>query len=156
MKIYTIKHSQFLPIDKATAWDFFSSPRNLARITPPSMNFKIHDEHKLSSIHEGQLITYQVTVLPLLRVKWKTKITDVQAPDYFIDHQLAGPYKRWIHKHSYHTVEGGIEMVDEVVYILPLGRLGQLAHALFVGREIKRIFEYRKDALMKIFPPGLS
>lgn len=41
MKIYTLTKKQFLPITLEQAWDFFSSPVNLKKITPEYMGFKI-------------------------------------------------------------------------------------------------------------------
>jgi hypothetical protein len=38
-----------------------------------------------------------------------------------------------------------------VSYAVPLGLLGRLAHALFVGREVNRIFEFRIEKLNQIF-----
>ena len=40
-------------------------------------------------------------------------------------------------------------MRDVVRYALPLGPLGDLAHALFVGRDVRRIFDHRAEALRR-------
>jgi hypothetical protein len=42
-------------------------------------------------------------------------------------------------------------MTDEVNYAIPLGPLGRLAHLLFVGREVNRIFEHRFKVLEEYF-----
>jgi ligand-binding SRPBCC domain-containing protein len=152
VKVYTFKRTQFLPITVDTAWEFFGSPKNLGRITPAKMNFKIHDEDKLGRMHEGQQILYSVTVLPLMRVRWLTEIVDVREPHSFVDVQLAGPYKLWRHQHTYHEVAGGIEVTDEIEYALPLGWCGRFIHWAFVAREVNRIFDYRTKSLSEIFP----
>jgi len=36
---------------------------------------------------------------------------------------------------------------DQVDYALPLGRVGDLAHRLFVRRDVERIFDYRHEAV---------
>jgi hypothetical protein len=36
---------------------------------------------------------------------------------------------------------------DRVRYALPFGPLGSLAHTLFVGRDLQRIFDYRVTAV---------
>ena len=38
-------------------------------------------------------------------------------------------------------------MRDTVRYALPLGPLGEIAHRLFVARDLERIFDYRRDYL---------
>jgi len=151
MKTYHLKRTQFLPISQTEAWDFFSSPRNLGVITPKRMNFKILSITGGEKMFSGQLIKYKVSVLPFVRMGWKTKITNVEEPNYFVDTQLSGPYSLWHHKHIFKTVEGGVEMIDELEYAIPLGILGQFANWLFVGKEVNGIFEYRNNVLKTYF-----
>ena len=40
MKVYTLERTEFLPVSLETAWDFFSNPSNLPRITPPELNLR--------------------------------------------------------------------------------------------------------------------
>lgn len=102
--------------------------------------------------YAGQIIRYKLNVLPMVKVHWMTEITQVKEPLYFIDEQRFGPYALWHHQHHFKEVEGGVEMTDEVSYAIPLGVLGRLAHALFVGREVNRIFDFRTEKLKQIFP----
>ena len=41
MKIYQYKTSQKLNISKNDAWNFFSNPANLSKITPNWLNFQV-------------------------------------------------------------------------------------------------------------------
>jgi ligand-binding SRPBCC domain-containing protein len=84
-------------------------------------------------------------------VNWLTEITQVKESSYFIDDQRFGPYALWHHQHVFKTVNGGIEMVDEVNYALPFGWIGRLAHALFVKRQLKSIFSHRYRILENRF-----
>ena len=156
MKIYHLKQTQFLSITQSDAWDFFSSPKNLSVITPQKMNFKILSMSGGEKMFAGQIIRYKVNVLPLVRVHWITEITNVDKPDYFTDEQRLGPYALWHHKHHFKSVEGGIEMTDEVEYAMPLGFIGRLAHWLFVGKEVSAIFGYRNKVLKDIFKASLK
>ena len=151
MKVYTLTRKQFLPISIEQAWNFFSVPENLARITPEYMRFQILHVSGGPSIYAGQVIHYKLFALPLLPVSWMTEITHVQKPDYFIDEQRSGPYALWHHQHHFKAVAGGVEMTDEVNYALPLGILGRIAHWLFVQRQLNAIFDYRISRLRTIF-----
>jgi ligand-binding SRPBCC domain-containing protein len=151
MKLYKLKTKQFLPITLQQAWAFFSSPDNLALITPNRLNFEIVSISRDRSMHEGQIIQYKITVLPFVRMRWKTEITEVVDLRSFTDVQRKGPYSYWSHKHIFMEVKGGIEMTDELEYAMPLGQVGRLAHFLFVGREVKSIFDYRFHVLEKYF-----
>lgn len=152
MKIYTIRQKQFLPITIQEAWDFFSSPENLAKITPAKMNFRIVHNSGSGKIYAGQVIRYKVKVLPFCSVNWMTEITHVQEPFYFVDDQRFGPYALWHHQHHFKEVPGGVEMFDEINYAVPLGWLGQFANWIFVGREVNAIFNHRFTTLEKHFP----
>jgi ligand-binding SRPBCC domain-containing protein len=151
MKIYNLKRTQFLPIALPEAWDFFSSPKNLSKITPEHMGFKILYISGGDKAYAGQIIRYHVSILPGMKVHWVTEITQVKEHLYFIDEQRFGPYALWHHQHHFKEVPGGVEMTDEVNYAIPLGPLGRLAHFLFVGGEVNRIFEHRFKVLEAYF-----
>ncbi|HQQ96285.1 MAG TPA: SRPBCC family protein [Cyclobacteriaceae bacterium] len=117
------------------------------------MNFEILTMSGGDRMYAGQVISYKVTVMPGIRVRWVTEITHVQEPQYFADEQRFGPYALWHHKHHFKSAEGGIEMTDEVDYAIPLGFLGRLAHWIFVGRAVNRIFDHRYAVLEQYFTP---
>ncbi len=151
MKLYTLKKTQFLPITLKEAWNFFSTPANLAKITPEHMGFHIRYMSGGTKMYTGQIIRYTVRVLPYFAVNWVTEITHVDEPFYFVDEQRFGPYTLWHHQHHFKEVPGGVEMTDEVNYVIPLGLLGRIAHWLFVGREVNAIFAHRYAVLEKYF-----
>jgi len=151
MKLYKLKRQQLLPIGLQQAWEFFSSPTNLGMITPKRLNFQILSISGGRNLHEGQIIQYRITVLPLIRMNWETEITEVAELRSFTDVQRKGPYAHWSHKHIFTEVKAGVEMADELEYGLPLGPAGRLANVLFVGREINSIFNYRFHVLEEKF-----
>ncbi|MEO7265782.1 MAG: hypothetical protein ABIW38_12770, partial [Ferruginibacter sp.] len=63
-KIYNFKTIQVMPVSMEEAWNFFSSPANLAAITPEKLQFKIISAHNGEVMYPGQLIEY--TVKPIL------------------------------------------------------------------------------------------
>lgn len=148
--IYTLKTSQLLPITVQEAWDFFSDPENLAKITPGHMGFRITSE-KPSKMYPGQFITYKVSPFPGLITNWVTEITQVQPKLYFVDEQRIGPYRMWHHEHRFEVRGNAVLMIDRVSYKLPWGLLGRLAHFLFVRNQLKRIFSFREKILEKLF-----
>lgn len=102
-------------------------------------------------MHKGQMIGYRVKVAPLIWVKWLTEITLVEGKQRFVDDQRIGPYKVWHHTHSFEEQEDGVLMTDDVVYALPLGPLGSIAHALYVKKQLKYIFDERMKLTDQIF-----
>ena len=102
-------------------------------------------------MHEGQIMKYTINIFPLIRVGWTTEITAVHYPTSFTDEQLEGPYKVWKHHHSFKEVEGGVEMTDDLEYVVPLGILGQVANHIFVAQQLDEIFKYRFNVLKSHF-----
>jgi ligand-binding SRPBCC domain-containing protein len=152
MAQHVLERSQLLPITLEEAWSFFSSPKNLARITPPDMGFVIREPFDNAPTYAGQRITYTVKPLLGIPLTWVTLIAEVEAPRRFVDTQLKGPYKRWWHVHTFEEVDGGVLMRDRVEYELPMGPLGELAHGIFVKQRLEHIFNYRLTTLEKLFP----
>ena len=112
--IYYFKTEHLLPVSIDEAWDFFSSAKNLARITPPEMDFKILSTLDEKEIYEGMIIDYIVRPVFGIPLKWQTEIINVNKPHSFADRQLKGPYKIWEHTHTFLEVDGGVLMHDVV------------------------------------------
>ncbi len=151
MKIYTFETKQIVPISLDEAWDFFSNPANLSRITPPEMGFEVLTKLP-DKVYAGMIIKYYVRPLFNIKMNWVTEITQVNAPKFFIDEQRFGPYKFWHHQHHFREHPEGVEMVDIVNYGLPFGIFGTLAKPIIVEKKLKQIFDYRKTILEKMFP----
>ncbi len=150
MKIYRLETIQNLPISQKEAWDFLSDPRNLKTITPDYMGFEIVSG-AASKMYAGQILQYIVTPLLNIPLKWVTEITHVKEGEYFVDEQRFGPYSLWHHKHFIKPIKNGVEMIDIVDYKVPFGLLGQLVQPFLVRPKLEEIFEYRKNALDRIF-----
>ncbi len=154
-KTHRITRSQQLYCDIHTAWAFFSSPGNLAAITPPEMKFTVRSNHGDTPIHEGMLIDYYVSPLLGIRLPWKTEIIHVDYQRSFTDFQQKGPYRLWHHHHEFEPNADGVLMHDTVDYQLPFGALGRLAHPI-VRRKLVQIFDYRYQVLERRFGPRIA
>lgn len=150
MKIHTLEKKQLLPISREEAWAFFSNPRNLDEITPADLGFRIVSCPG-ERMYEGQVITYKVKLAPMLWISWVTEIKAVEGGVAFVDEQRFGPYKFWLHRHSFEDAEGGVLMRDLVHYSLGFGPIGTLVHALFVRRKLEWIFSFRRKVLAERF-----
>jgi len=150
-KVYSLKIVQFLNVHVAEAWSFFSSPKNLAAITPSNLGFTITSKHHGDVMYEGQIIQYIVKPVLGIPLNWLTEITHVQDGQFFIDEQRFGPYAFWHHQHHFKSSNGGTEMTDIVHYKLPLWFLGDIANSLFVKAQLKTIFDYRFAKAEELF-----
>ena len=151
MKVYQLRQTQVLPISLDEAWDFFSTPTNLNKITPPDLSFNILNENELGAMYEGMIIRYKIQLLPVIPFDWTTEITHVEDHKYFVDEQRFGPYALWHHQHHFEEHPDGVLMTDIVHYAVPFGIIGRIAKSLYVGNKVKQIFEYRKEMLSDYF-----
>ena len=149
MKTFEINMKQYINKPLEVVFEFFSKPENLEMITPKSLSFNILTPTPIK-MEKGSLIDYTIRLFGV-PIHWRTLISDYEPPFRFVDQQIKGPYTFWHHTHTFKLVEGGVEIIDEVKYSLPLGWLGTLAHAIWVRKDLEEIFEYRKTVIQNYF-----
>ena len=131
MKIFRLKKSQKIPITTEKAWNFFSNPYNLTKITPHHMNFKFLEGVE-DFIYPGQIIKYNVRPVFNIKMSWVTEISHVEQNKFFVDEQRFGPYKFWHHKHIFTELDNGCEITDIIDYGLPFGLVGEFFHPIII------------------------
>ena len=151
MAFYQFYNTQLISAPVEEVWDFISSPKNLKDITPDYMGFEITSRNLSEKIYPGMIISYTVKPVLGVRVIWITEITHIEEGRYFVDEQRIGPYSIWHHQHFIEPTDQGVLMTDIVSYSPPLGFLGVLANSIFISRQLKAIFNYRKNILEKRF-----
>jgi len=144
---HILKTAMTLPLPRAEVFAFFAEAQNLERITPPQLRFRILTPLPLT-IKQGSLIEYSMS-LHGARFRWLTKITHWNPPHGFVDEQLRGPYKVWIHTHTFEAQGGQTIITDEVQYRLPFRPLGEIAYPL-VRWQLEGIFRSRQEAVRQI------
>ena len=127
-------------------FEFFSDALNLEEITPPWLRFRVVSKLPID-MHRGAEIEYRLKIHGV-PVGWRSRITVWDPPYRFVDEQVRGPYRMWIHEHRFFEDSGGTLCQDNVSY---LSRGGTLINVLFVERDIHKIFAHRSDRLQKIF-----
>ncbi len=154
MSLHVLTCEQFLPYPIDRVFDFFKKPENLDHVTPANLGFKILTPSPIP-MAEGTVIDYTIRLYGI-PMKWQTVITDYDPPHSFTDTQVKGPYKTWIHTHRFTPKDGGTLMADEVQYEVPLGFLGDIVKAVFVQKEVEKIFAYRKKIIGDLFEKGIA
>ncbi len=148
MAEHTLTRSITISRPLREVFDFFADAGNLERITPPELNFHIITPQPID-IEKGTLIDYSLK-LRGLPMKWRTEISVWDPPFEFVDQQLSGPYKQWIHRHRFTELEKGKTLIDdEVRYRLPLEPLGDVVHFI-VRRELNYIFDHRQKTVAEL------
>lgn len=134
-----------LKLPRDEVFEFFSDAANLERITPRELRFHIVSPQPIE-MGKGTLIDYRLRIRGV-PVKWQTEISVWNPPFGFEDRQIRGPYKQWIHRHTFTEISRNETLIeDEIRYRLPLEPFGDLARFL-VRRELDYIFDFRQKAV---------
>ena len=146
MHVREFQSELWLPLSPSELFPFFADASNLDALTPPWLHFHIVTPAPIV-MRAGTLIDYQLRVrwVPL---RWRTLIRDWQPPYRFVDEQVWGPYRQWIHEHTFASEVGGTRVRDVVHYAVPFD---WLVHRSIVRPDIERIFQYRAEALQRRF-----
>jgi ligand-binding SRPBCC domain-containing protein len=139
----------WLPRPREEVFAFFADAANLEAITPPWLHF--HVLNPALVIQRGVLIDYRLSLygIPL---RWQSEISRWDPPISFVDEQRKGPYRRWVHTHTFADERGGTRVGDSVEFDVPFGWLV----GRFVQRDVNRIFAFREQALRQRFGSNLT
>lgn len=141
MARHLLERSQHVPRPRPEVFAFFADAHNLERITPGFLRFRILTPPPIA-MRPGAVIDYRLSLFGL-PFRWRTEIEAFEPEARFVDVQRSGPYRLWRHTHTFEDAPGGTLVADRVEYELPLGRLGELAHAAVVRRQLRAIFDHR-------------
>jgi ligand-binding SRPBCC domain-containing protein len=151
---HLLEQAQLVARPREEVFTFFADARNLEAITPPSLRFRILTPTPVL-MAPGTLIDYRLS-LSGVPFRWRTCIEAFEPGRRFVDVQLRGPYRRWRHVHEFEDAPGGTLVRDRIEYQLPFGPLGELAHVLFVARQLRAIFQHRRGRIEALLaaPPS--
>ncbi len=124
---------------------FFADAFNLEAITPPWLRFRVITPAPIE-MRQGTRIDYRLRFRGV-PVRWHSEITAWDPPHRFVDEQRRGPYRHWIHEHTFETHKGGTLVRDHVDYAVAGGAFLERA---FVARDLDRIFEFRSATLREL------
>lgn len=148
-KLRTITRETTVKKNIDEVFRFFGKAENLNLITPPELSFKITTPQPIV-MQKGTLIDYKIK-LKGIPFKWKTEITSWEPPYRFVDTQLKGPYRVWIHEHIFLSQNNSTVVKDIVSYLPPGWFFEPLINMLIVKKKLEHIFDYRQNKIKAIF-----
>ncbi|MFN0153248.1 MAG: SRPBCC family protein [Gaiella sp.] len=143
-----IERFQPVPLSVEEAFAFFADAYNLEALTPPWLRFRILTPRPIQ-MEKGATIEYLLT-MHRLPVRWRTEIIEWRPGRRFVDKQIDGPFRLWEHTHAFEERRDGTMIRDTVLYRMPYGPLGAIAHRILIARDLERIFDYRRDAVDRL------
>ena len=95
----------------AAVAEFHAQSASMGAITPPPVVVRVH--RAPARLDDGDEIDFTMWLGPL-PLHWLARIEDV-SPTGFTDRQLHGPFRHWVHRHTFTPVdETTTAVVDEI------------------------------------------
>lgn len=82
-----------------------------------------------------------------LPLRMTSRITQMEAPDYFIDEQVKGPFLRFRHIHEFSADSVGTTMIDRIEFAAPFGPIGRVVEKLVLAGYMQKLIESRNRHL---------
>lgn len=94
----------------------------------------------------GQQVTWRAWHFGV-PIRMTSRITEMEAPDYFVDEQVKGPFRRFRHVHEFKEDSTGTTMVDRIEFTAPFGLVGRVVERLVLARYLRTLVETRNRHL---------
>lgn len=97
-------------------------------------------------INLNETVTWQAKHFGLI-FAMTIKITGIQAPDYFVDEQVKGPFKKLKHEHLFRLENKQTLMTDRFEFESPYGIIGKMVDRIFLETYMKRLLVRRNEVI---------
>ncbi|MFN8450693.1 MAG: SRPBCC family protein [Anaerolineae bacterium] len=146
----TFEHRSRIPATLAQVIAFHDDPRALRRLTPPPILLRIHRDSR-TSLTDGEVdLTLWFGPLP---VHWLARHQPGATEHAFHDSMVRGPMRSWEHEHTFRPVDGGVELLDRVVYEHRApGFWSMFTRLFFGGLALRFLFIYRHWRTRRLAP----
>ena len=130
--------------------DFHSRSASMAAITPPPIVVRVHHAPEIQ--RDGDEMDFTMWMGPL-PVRWVAHIENVSSTG-FTDRQMRGPFRQWVHRHSFVQVdERTADVLDEVTVELRAHRFwGPVGLGMWLTLPL--LFAYRAWKTKRILERG--
>ncbi len=129
-----------------TVWNFHEQPDILQKLTPPWQPVKI--VRREGGLDVGAISEFLIFLGPI-PVRWIARHTACEKNRLFIDEQVSGPMKNWVHRHEFVPENGQTKLTDAIEFSLPGGWLVNMLLGGFVGDRLQAMFRYRHEVTKK-------
>ncbi|TKC09692.1 SRPBCC family protein [Pedobacter frigoris] len=140
-----IRLETFIDAPKQTVFDLARSI-DLHQVSTAHTNEKAVAGKTSGLIELNEWVTWEARHFGIVQ-KLTSKITAMNAPDYFVDEMVSGAFKSFRHEHVFEARGDGTLMIDVFTYISPLGVFGKLADQLFLEKYMSTLLVQRNKVV---------
>jgi len=118
--------SQDFAFPLGRVFDVFTRPGNLARVMPPELHLRVIEAPE--RLEQGSRVTVQARRWGLGQ-RVTSEVTAFEAGVLFVQEQVSGPFRRWVHRHDFKALpDGGTRVSEAIDFEPPGGVLGLHNH----------------------------
>jgi ligand-binding SRPBCC domain-containing protein len=128
-------------------FDFFLDPANLVRVSPPELHMRLVEAPPRLQLGSVIVLRGRRWGIPQRVV---SEIVALEPGVSFVDSQRTGPFGKWVHTHRFETVPEGTRLHDHIEYEPPGGLLGLVVTVTMIERDLKWVYEYRRQKLREL------
>lgn len=129
-------------------WLFHADTNNLPVISPPFPFVKLLEISDIP-LKKGSRIRLRVNFIIFSSV-WEIEIADAKRPDFVIDNQLKGIFRKFYHIHRFDETDGGVMMTDNITYSPPFSFMPDLQN-FFIRIQLNQMFSLRHKKTKEYF-----
>jgi ligand-binding SRPBCC domain-containing protein len=133
----------------AEVFDFFCTPANLPKVSPPELHMAVAEGPERLALGERLTVKGRRWGIPH---SVTSKVIEFEPNVRFVDEQVQGPFRRFVHTHLFESLpDGGTRITDRIEYEKPGGALGLIVTQAFIEKDLRWVFDYRRQKLAELF-----
>lgn len=144
MKSFRHSFAVKAPIDDVIA--FHRHSQNMGAITPPPIIPRIHRAPEF--LDEGQEMNFTLWMGPI-PIHWVARYENVTA-NSFIDRQVEGPFRQWVHEHRFESVDEQSTIVHDSINLEFKSDLRNRLVGVGMWVGLPLLFAYRQRQTRKL------
>jgi ligand-binding SRPBCC domain-containing protein len=121
------------PVERVFA--FHEQPGAFELLTPPWQKVRI--TARSNGLDAGARVEFRLLFGPFSK-KWVALHTAYEKNRLFVDEQVEGPFRSWVHRHEFVPENGGARLTDSIQFSLPIPGFDWLVKA-----QLRKMFAYR-------------
>lgn len=145
MAVFETRVAVGSPVD--SVFDFLLRPANAVRISPPDLGLVLVEAPEI--IVPGSRMSFKVQrwgqVISMLH-----EIVSVTPPSGFVEQQVNGPFRSWVHHHLVEPTAEGTVIIDRIEFEPPGGLIGLLVTRQKILEQLEDGFAHRHEQLQQL------
>ena len=140
------EYSSLIDSSVEKVWAFHERSDILEILTPPWQPVKVI--RREGGLGVGAITEFRL-FLGFIPIKWIARHTECIERKLFVDEQIEGPMKSWLHRHEFEQENGNTRLTDRIKYEIPGGFIAELLLGWWVELRLRDMFKYRHEITQK-------